>query len=50
MGAMGRRVDVPESIFNSFTNFTDDPAEVERWRDRLADQIEGESEQSSPRR
>lgn len=40
----GRRVDVPESVFSSLTNFTDDPYEVERWRDRLADYLEAANE------
>lgn len=37
---LGRHVDVPESVVSSISNFTDDPCEVERWRDRLADYIE----------
>ncbi len=38
----GRQVQVPESIFFSVTNFTDNPAEIEKWRDRLADYLESE--------
>lgn len=36
----GRRVKVPETIFQSIRNYTDDPAVLEAWRDRLADYLE----------
>ena len=36
----GRHVKVPETIFQSVTNYTDDPDVLEAWRDRLADYLE----------
>ena len=33
-------LEVPVSVFEKIDNFTDDPAEVYAWRDRMADIIE----------
>ena len=32
---------VPETVFTSLENFNTDPSELMKWRDRLADIIEG---------
>lgn len=36
-----RPVKVPETVFTSLENFNTDPSELMKWRDRLADFIEG---------
>ena len=35
-------LDVPPAVMESMTNFTDDPATIRAWRDRMADLIEQE--------
>ena len=36
----GRHVKVPETLFQSVTNYTDDPDALEAWRNRMADFLE----------
>ena len=36
----GRPVEVPREIHDTVTNFSDDPAAIERWRDWMADLLE----------
>jgi hypothetical protein len=39
----GGKVDVPEDVMKSMTDYTLDPAPLQRWRDALADEIEARS-------
>ena len=35
----GRKIEVPESLVRTLCDFTDSPADVRAWRDRIADQL-----------